>query len=256
MDSPLAADFRRFRHDPSDVVDGALLIARMIDPAAETAWATDELARLGAELGASQTAEQLVLGLRERGFAGAADAFNSVESSALDKVLRNKRGLPISMAVVLIAVAEQIGLDAHGINFPGHFLARVADVLVDPFALECTTEATCRQWLRQNNVPPDDAFRVAEPADIVLRMLNNLRMMAVGRQDYVQALEITDYQVIMMPNAFGLHLDRAELWAALGSADMTRHELERALELAPNEKTRARVEDRLRALGQVDGTVN
>jgi len=256
MELPLTAEFRRFADTPDDIVAGAMLIARVVDPAAQIDWARAELDRLSAGMASVDCAEDLTAGLREAGFAGVAGAGDQSEASALDKVLAKRSGLPITLGVVVVAVADRLGLTAHGVNFPGHFLTRVDGVLVDPFAMECTSEERCRQWLQQNKLAADQAFRTASPADIVLRMLNNLRMLAVAARDLVRALEMTDYQLLLLPRAFGLHLDRAELWSALGAAEMVRQELEQAYELATDAATRAKIEEQIRAIGTAGRTLH
>ena len=89
----------------------------------------------------------------------------------------------------------------------------------------------------------------------MLRMLNNLRLAANMQGDHARALELTDYQVILHPTAFSLHVDRADLWLSLGSIDMARRELERAMELAQG-KMQERVRKRLAALPKGASTVN
>ena len=117
-----------------------------------------------------------------------------------------------------------------------------------------TSKQDCLKWLRRElrndgrrGVVDDTAFRPSEPSDIVLRMLNNLRLAANLQGDHARALDLTDYQIILHPTAFSLHVDRADLWLSLGSLDMARRELERAMELAHG-KMRKRIRKRLDAL--------
>lgn len=107
----------------------------------------------------------------------------------------------------------------------------------------------------RRGVVDDTVFRPTEPSDIMLRMLNNLRLAANARGDHARALELTDYQVILHPTAFSLHVDRAELWLALGSLDMARRELKRAIELS-NGKMEERIRKRLAGLPRRSSTVN
>jgi regulator of sirC expression with transglutaminase-like and TPR domain len=45
--------------------------------------------------------------------------------SNLVHVIKEKRGIPISLASIYILVGHRLGLNIQGCNFPGHFLARV-----------------------------------------------------------------------------------------------------------------------------------
>src|SRR5688572_20401276 len=74
----------------------------------------------------------------EEGFRGNTDDYYSTLNSYLPAVLQTKRGLPITLSLIYKIVAERLGLRAHGIGLPGHFLVGVeADgghMLIDAFA--------------------------------------------------------------------------------------------------------------------------
>lgn len=74
---------------------------------------------------------------RDRGLAGASEDYYRAENSDLAFVIRERRGLPISLACVFMLVGARLGLSIEGCNFPGHFMARFYDhgemVLVDCF---------------------------------------------------------------------------------------------------------------------------
>lgn len=248
MHSPsLEAEFRRFGAEPDSAVEGALLVARVIDPAADTAWCRNELARLAGVVGTRESPVQLVDTLRQLGFAGAENYYDS-DNSSLVRVLQTHRGIPITLAMVVVGVAEQLGLEAVGINFPRHFLVAVESQLVDPFSMTPTDVATCQAWLERQQLHIDDAFRPATSIDVVLRMLNNLRGLAVSRADHAGALELTEYQLAVARDPLPVHLDRAELWRTVGAIDMARHDLAQAISLAPEGEFRRELEERLRAL--------
>ena len=37
-----------------------------------------------------------------------------------------RRGLPVALGIIYISAARTLGLQARGVNFPGHFLVRAA----------------------------------------------------------------------------------------------------------------------------------
>jgi regulator of sirC expression with transglutaminase-like and TPR domain len=61
-----------------------------------------------------------VVGLR-----GNVEDYYNPANSYLPDVLHTRRGLPITLVLIYKCVAEGVGLVAHGINSPGHFLAAV-----------------------------------------------------------------------------------------------------------------------------------
>ena len=100
--------------------------------------------------------------------------------------------------------------------------------------------------MRASGVPFDQAMKPATPVDMVLRMLNNLRSLAVARGDHTEALTICDYQLTMASDAFPILLARSESWFALGAEQQAMRELERALPLAPNPAIAAQLTAKLR----------
>ncbi len=259
-----AEPFRALREEDASVVDAALLVSALVDPNTDEAWCRAELLRLADGAGSEPTPHDLVEALRAAGFTGARRTYYEARSSALEHVLRERRGIPISLAVVLIGTAECLGLEASGVNFPRHFLVEVEDVLVDPFEMRVTTREHWREWLRREvrgargglgEGELDAAFRPAGPIDIALRMLNNLRMLPEVRRDPAQGLRITDCQLVLQPDAYALHMDRADIWLAVRSIDMARRELETALALADDEAKQA-IRKRLKVLPDEPATLH
>lgn len=70
------------------------------------------------------------------GFSGNYADFYAPDNSYIHRVLASKKGIPISLSVLLIELATNLGLQAHGISFPGHFLMRIdlhsGQVIFDP----------------------------------------------------------------------------------------------------------------------------
>ena len=52
-----------------------------------------------------------------------ADYYNPMNSN-LNYVIEKRRGIPISLACIYMLVGHRLGLEIHGLNLPGHFLAR------------------------------------------------------------------------------------------------------------------------------------
>ena len=252
---PLEDELRSFADDPVSAVEGALLVSRIVRPNTDSAWCRAELRRLAAQVGPAGTPEALVDFLREAGFAGAGEYYET-NNSSLEFVLREHSGIPITLAMVIVGTSEYLDMRASGINFPGHFMARVNEQLFDPFIMRRIDAAGRSEWLAKGNVSEIDAFEPATPIDVVLRMLNNLRMLAVSRGDPVGALELTDYQLVVSPERLSLRVERADLWLALGATDMARCELAEAISMAADSTIREQLEEKLQALGATRPTLH
>ena len=131
----------------------------------------------------------------ELGFAGNRNNYYDPRNSFMSEVLRTRVGIPISLAVLWLEMAQAIGLDAKGVSFPGHFLVKVrlpypheGHVVIDPFGGQSLDKEDLRErlspmfaqtgLLRDGDAVSDDLLanylRSATPREIVARMLRNL----------------------------------------------------------------------------------
>jgi regulator of sirC expression with transglutaminase-like and TPR domain len=152
-----------------------------------------ELDDLGAEVAAARgpdavgdaAALQLVLGERH-GFRGDQDEYDHPDNSMIDLVLERRRGLPIVLSAVYVAVAARAGIPLSGVGLPGHFVvAHVgADppIVLDPFAGGEVSE-------RRGPVRPWTAHATA------LRMLNNMVAAYTRRGDLMSAIRAAELRL-------------------------------------------------------------
>ena len=236
--------------------EGAMIVARIVD--SDRADETESRRRIEALAATANTRSAAgVIGvMNEHAFAGAGDSYYDVNNSVIDYVLEAKRGIPISLGVVAMGIAERLELATAGVNFPQHFLITIEDELVDPYGLRVTSLDECRRWLKNNKVSEANAFAIAEPKDIVLRMLNNVRILLHRQRDFARALSISDYQLLIVPDHYGLYIERSDAWVALGAPDMAKGELEKALEYAPSDAIASRLRDRIDQLGSPPPVLN
>ena len=246
-DQTIVQALEAFAHQPRSPVDGALIVSRIISPDTDVAWCRRQFVELAAEMPAEASAAALAESLGKHGFCGAGDYYKS-ENSALEYVLRSHEGIPISLAMVVLGVGEELGLEATGINFPGHFMVSVDGSLIDPFTMTLVDEIACRRWLKQNRLDPQFAFAPASPVDTVMRMLNNLSTFARASEDNARALELTDYKLAVSSEPLAIYLDRFELWLALGAAEMARRDLACAIDLTPEGDARNILLERMAAI--------
>ncbi len=213
------------RDDKSDELQAACLVTQALDASVELASLSLQMKNLAAGCVADIDPWNY---LRQAGFSGNADDYAALDNSRMDLVLQNRRGIPITLGVVLIHVGRELGYRTQGVNFPGNFLVRVDDALIDPFHMTQTSEEEC---LRENRNATADAFVAAPPRVIALRMLNNLKFNFAALGSWDRALDILDYQMAMEPGSAGLHIERGDFWSRLDAIDMARQAYERAAEL-------------------------
>ena len=114
------------------------------------------------------------------GLQGDTDDYFAPRNSSLAWALEHRRGLPITLCSALILVGKRVGVEIHGVAFPGHFLAQGElqgrSIWIDAFdggrfiAKEELVEALGR-------VPAATRDRVLSPATVVeicARILRNV----------------------------------------------------------------------------------
>jgi regulator of sirC expression with transglutaminase-like and TPR domain len=149
---------------------------------------------------------------RELGFVGNEDRYEDPRNSFLNEVLDRRTGIPITLALVYIEVARRAGVAVSGVNFPGHFLLRTHDLIIDPFrGGRLLTEDSCRDLLRRHAGDAEwdtHLLRRATKAQILVRMLLNLKRLYVRMHSYPQARDVTDLLLAIDPAALNELRDR------------------------------------------------
>ena len=197
---------------------------------------------------------------QELGFSGNANDYYDPANSYLHRVLETRRGIPITLAVIYVELATQIGLSAHGVAFPGHFLAKLrmsqGEVVIDPF----TGQSLSRDTLEEMLVPykragagrfqaPLGLFLQAAPArEVLARMLRNLKEIHRNAEDWTRLLSVTQRLVLLLPSAWAERRDRGFAYAALGCDDAAADDLTTYLERAGEVSDRQDVAARLAKL--------
>jgi len=164
-------------------------------------------------------AEQLVSYLaKEQQFIGNTQHYGLAENSYLNRVLAVRRGIPITLALIYLSVAERVGISATGINFPGHFLIRFPEqetIFIDPFAGRALSHSDC-QTLLQQNLGPSATLKAehlapANRRDLLMRLIENLKQ-GFWRARTWQAAELClEQQRLLRPNHAALKLQLANI---------------------------------------------
>lgn len=140
-------EFRGFiRSMHYELETGALLLARTVTPrldVGECCQALDAIAARCRELiadPASARAKCRVMNrvlFHEWGFHGNVEHYTDPRNSFLDQVLARRTGLPLTLSIVYLLVAERLGLELEPVGLPGHFIVGCftgeLPFFVDPF---------------------------------------------------------------------------------------------------------------------------
>ena len=230
----LVADDRQFSQ-----LEAAIAIAQDDEPSLDVQGVLSQIdtlaarlkQRIAADTGALQKLRYLNrYFFQELGFAGNVNDYHDPHNSYLHRVLATRRGIPITLALLYIEIAQQIGLDARPVSFPGHFLAKLkmpqGEVIIDPFSGQSLSREALEERLapyrrRQGLVGEFEAplglfLQTASGRDVLARMLRNLKEIHRSAERWPPLLGVQERLVVLLPEAWEERRDRALVLAELG----------------------------------------
>jgi regulator of sirC expression with transglutaminase-like and TPR domain len=163
-------------------------------------------------------------------------------NSFLHEVIDRHLGIPITLSVVYMEVGRRAGLDVEGVGLPGHFIVRVRELglseaqLVDPFHGVMLTREDCQD--RLDTVYDglvslsEEHLRAASTAEILVRMLRNLKAVYTRSNLYRQALSCVERILLLSPSDAAEHRDRGALLARLERFEEAAREMDFYLQTA------------------------
>ena len=184
------AEFRGFiRSLNYELESGALLLARTVSPQLDAGDCLTQLDKIAARcreliVEPSSAREKCrVLNrvlFHEWGFHGNVENYTDPRNSFLDQVLERRTGIPLSLSIVYLLVAERIALELEPVGLPGHFIVGCfADDLpffIDPFDRGVFRDAEeIFDLLRANNIKPKPSDLAPTPVrEVLCRSCRNL----------------------------------------------------------------------------------
>ena len=193
------------------------------------------------------------------GFVGNADDYYDPRNSYFNQVLERRKGIPITLAVLLMALGRRLDLPVEGIGFPGHFLVRAGGaegMYLDPFNHGNIVEPAdltelARRFLGGRAELARGQLEPVTPRVIAVRMLFNLQQIYEKRGDHARAFIVCDRLVSVADAPFhvrdrGLHalaigadqvaIDDFQSYLGRGATDV---DIARIQELLDKAKSRA-----------------
>ncbi len=224
-----------------DLAHGCLMIAQDAYPGLNVERYLGDIERMAMRLRGRmpQTygAEERVAALNQflfedLGFRGNTEAYYDPRNSYLNEVIERKTGIPITLAVLYMALGRRIGLPLEGVSFPGHFLVRLrlrGGVLVlDPFATGAPqSEAGLRARLQRvipagaaggvpvAELPLDQFLEPATNRQILARVLRNLKAIYRETDKPERMLEVLNRMLVLAPDSSADLRDRGIVYQRL-----------------------------------------
>lgn len=174
------------------------------------------------------------------GYGGNANDYYDPDNSFLHAVLETRRGIPITLAVIWLELAQGLNLSVKGIAFPGHFLVKVdlplGQAVIDPLDGKSLSREVLSERLEpfrrrsglvdEFETPLGLYLQPASGRDVIARMLHNLKEIYRSQRDWGRMLAIQERLVILLPQSWPEYRDRGLAHAELGNTEQALADLE------------------------------
>jgi regulator of sirC expression with transglutaminase-like and TPR domain len=206
----------------------------------------------------------------DEGFSGNTTDYYDPRNSFLNDVLDRRTGIPITLSTIYIEVSRRVGFRVDGVGIPGHFVVKHVDgpeeIFIDPFhGGSILTRAECRTLALRNH--PDESaetdpeeverwLRRVGHRQIVIRMLNNLKIIYLKGGAFDKALGMLELMVLAEPLAPVLYKERGMIRLGLRRYREAAADLERYLEMAPAAEDREEVGDHVKDIRRIRAMMN
>jgi regulator of sirC expression with transglutaminase-like and TPR domain len=199
---------------------------------------------------------------QELSFGGNLNDYYDPDNSFVSTLLRTRRGIPISLAVLWMELAEGLGLSVRGVAFPGHFMVKInlplGQVIMDPMSGRTLSREELSERLEpfrgvygvpeEYELPVGLYLQTAPYRDIIARMLRNLQEIYKTQDDLPRQLAVQERLVILLPRTWTVYRDRGLVHDALGHLDEAIADLECYSENSEDAPDEAAISSRLAAL--------
>jgi regulator of sirC expression with transglutaminase-like and TPR domain len=163
------------------------------------------------------------------GFGPNPNDFYAPENSYLHQIIDNRRGIPISLAILMMELGQQVGLNIRGVSFPNHFMMRISlqqgEIIMDPLTGDSLSKNQLQEMLDpyldakgyrgELSLPLNIFLRASSPREILSRFMRNLKMIYSEDERWERLLGIQERLVILLPDSTEEIRDRGLIFAQL-----------------------------------------
>jgi regulator of sirC expression with transglutaminase-like and TPR domain len=240
------------KDDDIDLIHAALLLAKLdnddVDVEAYRAEVEGMARKVSARLPANASDADRLAALEkflfsERGFHGSRGDYYNRANSHLSEVIDDREGLPITLSLLYMELAQRIGVRVEGVNLPGHFLLRFTPAKGEPRFIDAyesghpmtRKEALALATAYSGKPAGDEALAAIGKRLILARMLNNLLGVAEKERDTAGMLRYLDALVVVNPSSARERVLRAMVRARSGDREGALQDVDWLLEKEPEE---------------------
>ena len=224
----------RAEEGATDLIGAGLALAAWRNPEADLAWYGAHIKALAADVAkrakpdadvtdaAAALAESLAY---TYGYTGDAETYDDIQNADLIRVIDRRKGLPVALGLIYMAVARAQGWRAHGLGFPGHFLIALTAggerAILDPFHGGVERGPADLRTLIKGVLGPGGELSPAHYAAVadrrvLVRLADNMRVRLADMGRVREALAVLNDMLLLMPDDPRLMRDQALLSVQVG----------------------------------------
>ena len=180
----------------------------------------------------------------ELGLHGESEYLSDPHAHYVNCVLATGRGIPISLSLIYLHVGNELGIPLQPISTPARFMIRLPSdqghLYVDAFDRgRILDERECLDLIGNlAGWEVDEVRRHLRPVDeraVMIRMLQNLKALFGGREDWTAAWRVQTRLQMLLPGSWRERRDHAVLTMRAGHYGEAIDLLERSLAVCPAE---------------------
>jgi regulator of sirC expression with transglutaminase-like and TPR domain len=194
--------------------------------------------------------------LTEEGYTGNREQYYDPRNSYLNEVIDRRRGIPITLSLVGLAVARRAGLPLYGVSFPAHFLLRwqrgedSGYLSLFNSGARLSREDLQGWWGQIMAGAPWEESILTPTSDrqLLVRVLNNLKVIFAQARQFQRAITAAEKILLLDPETPDHHRVLGYLHGSASSFTRATEYLERYLALAPHAEDADQVRKQLQGL--------
>ena len=236
------------KEDKSSLIFCALLLAKHDNPELDIAAYQEEIDRMADELDRKvekiASVQDKVAAIasylfEDNGYHGSRSDYYNRSNSYLNEVIDDREGIPITLSILFMELADRLDAELKGLGIPGHFVLCYEEggerTIIDAFerGKPLTTEETNNLIRSYGGTGEISDYPPSEKRAIIQRMIYNLKGISIEEKDFGAALGYVDLLLSIDPDDAQEHLSRALLHLQKGEGEKAKPDLEWLFEKNP-----------------------
>jgi len=176
-------------------------------------------------------------------YSGDENNYDDIDNANIIRVIEHRKGLPVSLGIIYISLAQKMGWSCGGISFPGHFLIYMElngeRLILNPFEILHEMQASDLRSLLKSIVGEKaelshNFYNPVSNREVLLRLENNLKKRFIDMEDYSKAVRVAEIIEAFSPNEYRIYFDESVLYAKLGRIKEAVSAIEKYIDKTPN----------------------